>query len=433
MYANLIYAEGTREDGLCRILSGRSIAPQSGSEACLDLAQSWLKDCQEKHILCEQNKASPLPTRIICIESNPGDEELQLRLRTSENDERGSFAYLSYLWGSANLLRTTSSNVAEFLENIPINTIPKSWLDAIVVLRRMGLKYLWIDAMCIVQDSMEDKTIEITKMAHYASNATIVLAAGTGTDPYAGLFTARPNGDLSRLSYSEAGARFGSSHGVIRVRRPLRGTRDAILQTALARRAWTMQEAVLPERLLYYGSEQLYWNCQTHALSEGSTVSEDSIWNLAAHLRSVSKPPNSSLLPIRLNTWYELVQEYSARAVSFDADRLDGIATIAAIFHTEGGEYAAGLWRNDIHRGLLWKVLKQRNARPLNYIAPSWSWAAGSNRPIQYEVAKGIRLPVEIQNSANIVEIAVEHGKLFTPTTIPIYASKICGGFVRAS
>jgi hypothetical protein len=69
----------------------------------------------------------------------------------------------------------------------------------------MGLEYIWIDAMYIVQDSMEDKKIEVTKVAHYASNATMLLAAGTGTDSYAGLFTARPNGGLARFSYSEAG------------------------------------------------------------------------------------------------------------------------------------------------------------------------------------------------------------------------------------
>ncbi|RDL30188.1 uncharacterized protein BP5553_10466 [Venustampulla echinocandica] len=393
---------GTYED-----LSGRSIARVSHSEECFSLAKSWLDGCQKSHTKCQANLESRLPTRVVCFDDSSDDDDFHLRLRNSEVDERGAYVYLSYAWGGLQPLITKESNMSDFTKGIPLETIPVTWRDAFVLVRQLGIKYLWIDALCIVQDSQEDWAREASQIGDYVSNAAIVLAAGFGANPSTGLFTSRQTEDLTWLVYTGVKAGGHSSSGVVRFRRPLEETREAILKTPLAQRAWTMQETVLPERLLYYGSEQLYWNCQEYALAEGSTFPERPIWDLASQMRALSTQPTSNISPLLLNPWYGLVQEYSARVLVYRGDKFPAIESIARAFEASGGNYFAGLWKNDMHRGLLWNVTKLAKAERPEYIAPSWSWAS-LDVPVNYEVMKGIRLPIDSRSSANIIDITVE-------------------------
>jgi hypothetical protein len=106
-----------------------------------------------------------------------------------------------------------------------------------------------------------------------------------------------------------------------------------------------MQESVLPERLLYYGTEQLYWNFQTNALSEGSVFPEPPIWSLASDMRSFEGNPKSALSPLLFSTWYGLVEEYSTRILTTPTNAFDAFAVIASLFEKNDGEYVAGYGR----------------------------------------------------------------------------------------
>ncbi|KAH7317543.1 heterokaryon incompatibility protein-domain-containing protein, partial [Rhexocercosporidium sp. MPI-PUGE-AT-0058] len=382
------------------------------SEGCFSLTKSWFDECQVSHSKCQANLEPRLPSRVVCFDDDSGNDEFNLRVHESAADERGAYIFLSYQWGGVQPLTARSSNMLDVTKDISLEMVPVTWRDAFIVARRLGIKYLWIDALCIIQDSQDDWAREASRMSDYISNATFVLAAGFGSNSYAGLFEERRVEDLASLVYNTESTNGHWSGGVVHLRRPLGETREAILKTPLAKRAWTMQESVLPERLLYYGSEQMYWNCQEHALAEGSAFPERPIWNLASQMRVLSTQPNpsSSSSPLLLNPWYDLVQEFSARVLTVRRDVFPAIASIAQMFETSGGRYLAGLWQNDLHRGLLWNASKFSQGERREYIAPSWSWAS-LDTPVHYEIVKGIRLPIDPRNSAAIIDVRVENSK----------------------
>jgi hypothetical protein len=167
-----------------------------------------------------------------------------------------------------------------------------------------------------------------------------------------------------------------------------------------------MQEMVLSERVLYYGDEQLYWNCQTSLLSEASISREEPMWTIASLLRAMSNEP-AAISPTQLwSVWYRLVEEYTTKILSYHADRLPAFETIARAFTTNDDKYLAGLWKRDLHRALLWVGRSPVDFENTGqYIAPSWSWASFQG-PIRYELAEGIRLPLN-KSSAIILDIGV--------------------------
>jgi len=402
---NLAGTEDNEAVGIFRSLSGRPVASNAADESCFNLARSWLNDCISNHVTCAKNQASALPTRLIYIEESPEDGQPRLRLMETHG-ERGQFVFMSHAWGAPSPPITTMANYEMRMKGIPIEHMPPSWRDAIVVLQRLRINYLWIDAVCILQDSEVDWEIEAASISHYIADATMVLAAGSGTASRSGLFTSRPTENLEVFPYTEQGWNFQST-GSLQIRRPLTEAREAILKTNLQKSAWTMQQTVLPERLLYYGDEQLYWNCQTCVLSEASSSQEGPIWKLASQLRAIINDPRAISSPLLLNIWYGLVEEYSTKFLVRFGDRLPAFETIARTFVTNDDIYLAGLWRRDLHRALLWVgTLPMKEEYKREYIAPSWSWASFQG-PVQYELAKGIRLPVN-DSSATIVDVEVQ-------------------------
>jgi hypothetical protein len=112
----------------------------------------WFKHCKENHALCGQNDEVPLPNRVLCIGDDSEGGVPSLRLHTTKG-ERGRFVFLSYTWGTTKMPTTTQETLEDRSRGISMQMLPKSWQDAILIVRKMGFRYLWIDALCIIQDS----------------------------------------------------------------------------------------------------------------------------------------------------------------------------------------------------------------------------------------------------------------------------------------
>ncbi|KAF1966014.1 HET-domain-containing protein [Bimuria novae-zelandiae CBS 107.79] len=126
----------------------------TGSESAFLMAAAWLRNCLHSHRQCGTNRGeySP-PTRLVDI-SNLKDSG-NPKLITGERAD-GPYIALSHLWGRESLPRTTRSNLDDHMHAIPMHTLSNSIRDAISIVKRLSIHYLWIDALCIIQDSQED-------------------------------------------------------------------------------------------------------------------------------------------------------------------------------------------------------------------------------------------------------------------------------------
>ena len=126
---------------------------------CLQFIQDRLQNCSS-HSGCPLPNGRLLPKRIIAL----GSDNESLSLYEAFQDI-GLYAALSYCWGKGStLLKTTQSTLETFKDHIPWEKLPRTLQDAVVITRKIGLKFLWIDCLCIVQDSRSDWEIEATKM-----------------------------------------------------------------------------------------------------------------------------------------------------------------------------------------------------------------------------------------------------------------------------
>ncbi|EHK23417.1 uncharacterized protein TRIVIDRAFT_131204, partial [Trichoderma virens Gv29-8] len=78
--------------------------------------------------------------------------------------EQGIYTTLSYCWGQYDKCRSLKANLYAHKHNIVFNELPSVFQQAITFTRALQIRYLWIDALCIVQDDSDDFTREIAIM-----------------------------------------------------------------------------------------------------------------------------------------------------------------------------------------------------------------------------------------------------------------------------
>jgi hypothetical protein len=168
----------------CLPQSARDMSEFTGSDRALEKARSWLSTCIARHD-CSQGTISKLPTRVLIIDGLD-----QVRLYVSQQGEKASYACLSHCWGSdpLSLLRTTTASLDTFRASVPWKDLPNTFRDAINFTYRLGLRFLWIDSLCIVQDSITDWRHEGSLMAEIYESAYVTLAATKASDPTEGCF-----------------------------------------------------------------------------------------------------------------------------------------------------------------------------------------------------------------------------------------------------
>lgn len=124
-----------------------------GSDVYFDLAKDWLKQCRLDHPGCNPKDHPELPSRVIDVGISSGP--LHLRLMCGQV-LRADYVALSHCWGGIITPVLTTKTLAMFKESLPYADLPANFQDAVTITRRLGLRYLWIDSLCILQDSGED-------------------------------------------------------------------------------------------------------------------------------------------------------------------------------------------------------------------------------------------------------------------------------------
>jgi hypothetical protein len=320
-----------------------------------------------------------LPKRIVEVGSLTEDPRL---IRPPEGSS-GQYVALSYCWGVrpqiALTVRLAESKNCHFI----LDTLPPTIRDAVIICRRLGFRYLWVDTLCIIQDSpnAEDWVQQSARMDEIYGNASLTLAAAAGTSVWDGMLV--PTTDIPPVACSIPFKNGNKAVPIIEIPGSQVNFRfypyDIDQRQPLAMRAWTFQEEAMSHRMLKFHKEQLVWQCKSGKLYADGPVNIEQL--------SICK------------SWEESVVEYTSRNLTFEDDRLMALSGYARSkqkgFISQGvqNRYVAGLWEKDLVNHLLWiSKVKPPSPRPTTYRAPTWSWAS-INGPVEFvtEERKGGR------------------------------------------
>jgi len=361
----------------------------TGSSASMSRIKTWLDICTSSHPSCSQSGSQPppLPTRVIAV----GSRESSKCYLVSGDKKSGYYATLSHCWGDPHNrpLLTTDQTLACRQQGIEDDTLPKTFRDAVQVCREIGIEYIWIDSLCIIQrqETQEDWAKEAPRMGLVYGNSRLNISATAAGDSTQGCFKDR----LGLTSWPCPFVLFGQTCYLFRFPTPeeeIRGDPgDARWddQNFLARRAWVLQEQVLPRRSIIFSKNRLIWRCPTLSTNEK--------YPLGMPRAPMASIDNSRFLHCMLNRlnfsmpkgpvidsytcWYRLVEDFTSRNLTYEEDRLPAIAGIAKRFgEAENDSYHAGLWRHDFIFGLLWRASVDVTRKAKSARAPSWSWAS---------------------------------------------------------
>ncbi|KAL6871744.1 heterokaryon incompatibility domain-containing protein [Trichoderma longibrachiatum] len=352
---------------LCR---GYKISRTTGDDEALDQAAKWLKNCQA-HEKCQVEHAGFVPTRLLYLGPERTDTDV---LDLVENMESVPYAALSHRWTdetpSISLLTTNLS--ARRQHGMPIVSLPRMMQDVVLVLRHLGIEYVWIDSLCIVQDDKEDWKREAAKMALIYTNAELTVAASWCDKPRQSLFKDRREPRELPVDLAEVK---GQSIFIRRRKPHLTWSEEPMVEDPdtewpLLSRGWVYQEQLLSRRMLHFTRNELIWECLETTQCECGWY--DSIMRHQSTRDSLKQSAAEK-------AWVEIIQGYAKRPLTVIADRLPALAGIgkamAAVRGYDSAEYLCGIWEKELEESLFWYLTEPPREKP-DIGLPSWSWAS---------------------------------------------------------
>jgi hypothetical protein len=320
--------------------------------------------CLMQHDCCPRSKVNLLPSRVIDVEA--------MCLHETEGKEAGTYVALSYCWGGDQLVKTTRANIPSKRRGIALEGLPRTLQDALQVCMQLKIRYLWIDALCIIQDDENDVAREVSQMGLIYNRAALVIAASRAESAYDGfLADIEVHPQEAIMLPAQFSTTCKGEIGILEIPGESSG------QEPLNQRGWTYQEISLASRALIYTDGGIIWQCNAifdrlafDGIQMGSHPSQD--------LVVVTKECKPGTL--QRVEWDQLVRIYALRSLTNPDDRLEALAGIAAmVAPLWDSKYYAGLWEHDMESQLGWRLdngafLHDWNWRGLQ--APSWSWAS---------------------------------------------------------
>lgn len=376
------------------------------SEECLQLVEKWIRDCLSTHSDCDRpaNRGT-LPKRVVDVGSVDGRTKPKVY---ETNGESGQYAALSHCWGSIRPIETTRDTLAVLKHEIRWAELPNTFKDAITLTRRLGLKYLWIDSLCIVQDDARDWELESAKMASIFKGAYLTIAATAAADSSFGCFPRGKDYELLDESYGICLPVFVREKRSDDCFLPLRVNRGMLVPPdmklnefldhglhPLQKRAWCFQELSLSTRTIHFTHSEIVWHCKSewHCECGGVELGGSSVrriarfWNNPAGFEEIDEFKECVRWPqidtANLTTaWYRIVEIYSSKHLTFQRDILPALSGLAKqIQRLEPGRYLAGLWEKSLPYDLAWmSPIGRGSHRRTAYHGPTFSWSSHTGR-----------------------------------------------------
>ncbi|OTA67903.1 HET-domain-containing protein [Hypoxylon sp. EC38] len=355
----------------------------------VEIMRRWIDDCKFNHKECLRSPDPWVPTRLLEIIDSDGDINLRLVETADPSIRRDSpFAALSHMWGDMYTnppLRTVSTNYGQLKKLIPAKSLPRNFLDTASVCARLGIRYIWIDSLCIIQDSVEDWRREAALMHLVYRHAEVTIVATSATSSHDGFLQRSINTvPAVKIAYSidhpvapGANKRADQYMIVCRDGNPQESYRMfAVSGSKWNTRGWTMQERSLSTRSIHFCRNRIFYECRNCLHSEDNEPPLESDL-----INSILWPRDSTASFTELyQHWQLFLAEYCQRNLTVPTDKLPAIQSVAAeITAVTGREYIpyAGMWLHNLKSELLWYISGFTNiSRPPQWRAPSWSWAS---------------------------------------------------------
>ncbi|KAF2006678.1 HET-domain-containing protein [Amniculicola lignicola CBS 123094] len=427
---------------------GRHISTNPLQDSGLSTAKDMIKECLSSHTRCRHSQTTTLPRRVLDVLLDDGSKGVRLHESEWDGDsqrfEFGEFLTLSHCWGSGKaVLKTTTETIESHKKLIPWSTLPRTFQDAVMLTRSLGFRWLWIDSLCIIQNDPEERLRASYHTDQIFSNSFLTIAATSSADSNDGLFLpkAQPykiqatdsKGSLFKIyvreqpSHYSFKAPFDDGAHMNDWELPFNPSAEANMHTPLLKRAWAYAERLLASRVLHFTKSEMILECREGYQCECGRIDNstydsrttDSVKQEFA--RIVEENENKGRIPNGNGTgngnridsvasqlaatsladvakdltqkreeatqlWSYVVTEYTARDLTYDADRLVAIVGIAKMLsqNLKSG-YIAGQWTFST-LGLLWHPNDgTRTRRTQVQGIPSWSWASLEGSPISFD------------------------------------------------
>lgn len=219
------------------------------------------------------------PTRLIHLEkSTEAEAGYKIRLILTESRDSGApleYLAFSHCWGGSGTLQLSQENYEDCQSSIDLSALSKNMRDAIIVTEKLGFLYIWIDSLCVIQDSADDWKAEASRMESVYAGATCTIASTGSASGDGGCFHTRSSIDRRSLKPCRIGISKLPSDGAddecewIYIRRDdLSDFRRGVDRAPLNKRGWVLQERLLSRRTLHFGADMLYWECCLRSASE---------------------------------------------------------------------------------------------------------------------------------------------------------------------
>ncbi|KAK4442511.1 heterokaryon incompatibility protein-domain-containing protein [Podospora aff. communis PSN243] len=289
------------------------------------------------------------PARVLRI--HDGDDEIMVTLVDCDVTAQGEFAALSYCWGNPSELSVTppftckdsTGTLAALRSGISISDLPLTIQEAIHVCKALRIRYIWIDSLCIIQDSKEDWIAESVKMGTVYSMAKVTIIAASSTSCHSGFLNSNMAPEV------ESAIDFYTSAD-----KTLSMTARRHRESGFHREDWSKANA---SRYIKFTKDDIQWKCAQGAscLCGGDPGFDyEMLWG-------EGEDENT-------NQWQAIVAAFSGRQFTVETDKLVALSSL-------GPRYIAGLWMSDLVRFMRWRVLGGGPCSDV-YLAPTFSWAS---------------------------------------------------------
>ena len=400
-YSLFLHALTPADDPAAKYITARPVRTDVDSELAKTQIRDWFEDCKG-HDCCDSlPRDSPLPTRV--IEVHPAEQDCPRILES--RGMNGVYATLSYVRTKEDLPMLTTSNYDQLTTGLDMNSLPPTIRDAIETARTLSIPYLWIDALCVLQDVKEEKDRQVSQMSSifFSSALTIVAAAAEGVNQ-SFVYPRVHNERLHTIP-----VRLGpGSFGTMSINELDAATYEDISEP-IFKAPGVVQEHVMSNRILTYTTNTMMWRCNNGTKNFGDSLyfphflgngynEDNEKYSLNMYSLSLSEEEACANPDKALSSWLRLVTASSFATTMSASDKLNslaGVASIPSFAHALGPGYYAGMWEYNLARQLTWSTSSWHQTlaegdtftfhRPKTYRAPSWSWASVEGGMINFD------------------------------------------------
>ncbi|KAF1815613.1 HET-domain-containing protein [Eremomyces bilateralis CBS 781.70] len=375
-----------RPPGLSSLCCGRRVKPSLD----FGLVQEWLDLCDTKHSHSSQEpsaEALALPFRLIdtqkaCV------VELEITSR---------YAALSYVWGDCKRLLLNKDTYPMLTTPHALDSsrteVPATFRDAIELAQRLGFQYLWIDALCIVQERAESAFKNHLKlMNEIYDNAQLTIVSGM------------PNAETGlpgMRSHPRSPVQQEVTHGDLHFS-SAQPFAQAIGNLPWESRGWTLQEKIFSTRLLIFTESQAFYQCQSAVWQEDTILESEALGLPQLYLEEHSREGHKSFEqpghakyrrsmsdPFPTSGYKSTITVYSQRDLTNDEDVLFALEGILSNLKPRLGPHFSGIPSLIFGEGLLWRFEDPRTLqRRIEF--PTWSflgWKSPEKYPVSFQEA----------------------------------------------